>query len=333
MNPARHLLLLMLLSLPVLPASAAQIVYKDKMGRTVAVTAPVRRAVLYETYELLPVTGSWRQVVGISRYAHDNDLLLAVKPDLARTIPSVGSAMDANAESLLRLKPDLVLTWTVNPKIVRFLERKGLTVIAVYPESIGELYGVMRLQGKLFGREKDVEKAIARMEGLFGLIRKRVASVPPAARKKALYLTGKQTNVNGRIGVTNDLLALMNIENAGREINQRSSEVSLERIISWNPDIIFIWGNARYSAKDLVGNPQWRHIRAIRRQHVYKAPKWGTWSPRLAPMALWMAATAYPEKFRDINVPEVVDQFYRDLYGIPYAKVNRVETISGFRAR
>jgi iron complex transport system substrate-binding protein len=318
------LVVIALMLLPALPAPAAPLTYKDKMGRTVTIQTPVRRAVLYETYELLPVTGAWGQVAGISRYGHDNDLLQVVYPEIRR-IPDAGSALDTNAESLLNLKPDVVLTWTVNPKIVRFLEEKGLKVIAVYPETLAELYDVMRLQGKLFGKEKKIEEAISKMEEMFTLIRKRTAAIPISARKKAIYLTGKQTNVNGRIGVTNDLFTMMGLVNGGKEIGQRSAEVSLERIIAWNPDLIYIWGSARYSAEDLIGNPQWRHIKAIKNRGVYKSPKWGTWSPRLAPITLWMAATAYPERFKDIDLNKTIDKFYRDVYGIPYSKVTQIE--------
>jgi iron complex transport system substrate-binding protein len=320
-----HALCALLILVPAFATPAAAFTYRDKMGRTVTVTTPVKRAVLYETYELLPITGAWNQVAGLSRYAHSNDLLLAINGTRLRRIPDAGSAMDTNGELLLKLKPDVVLTWTVNPAAVRFLEHKGLTVIAVYPESINELYGVMRMQGRLFGQEKRVEAAIVRMEGLFSLIRKRVAGIPPSQRKTALYLTGKQTRANGRIGVTNDLFNLMGLKNAGNEINQRSCEVPLERIISWNPDLVFIWGNARYSAADLKGNPQWRHIKAVRNGAVFKEPKWGTWSPRLAPIALWMASRAYPERFRDIDIDKTIDRFYRDLYGIPYARVRQIE--------
>jgi len=310
--------------LPALSAPAAQLTYRDKMGRTVTIQTPVKRAVLYETYELLPVTGAWSQVAGISRYGFENDLLLAVKPDI-RKIPDAGSAMDTNAEVLLKLKPDVVFTWTVDPKVVHYLEQKGLTVIAVYPESIPELYVVMRMQGKLFGKEKKVESVIAKMEEMFNLIRSRVASIPPAARKKALYLTGKQTRVNGRIGITHDLFTMMGLENGAQELGERSADVSLEKIIAWNPELIFIWGSARYTAADLIKNPQWRHIKAVKQLDVHKAPKWGTWSPRLAPIALWMAATAYPERFKDIDVSKTIDKFYRDVYGIPYAKVTQIE--------
>ena len=322
--PRLIVILLGIMLLPALSAPAAQLVYRDKMGRIITIQTPVKRAVLYETYELLPVTGVWSQVAGLSRYAFENDLLLAVKPDL-HGIANVGSAMDTNAEALLKLKPDVILTWTVDPRIVSFLEQKGLPVMAVYPESVAELYGVMRMQGKLFGREKQVETAIAKMEEMFGLIRTRTAHIPPGARKKAIYLTGKQTNVNGRVGITNDLFAMMGVENAAREVNQRSREVSLDQIISWNPYLVYIWGSARYGATDLIANPQWRHIRAIKEHQVFKSPKWGTWSPRLAPIALWMAATAYPKQFRDIDVPRTIDTFYREVYGIPYAKVTQIE--------
>ena len=51
-------------------------------------------------------------------------------------------------EALLKLKPDLVLTWTFKPDLVRFMEERGLKVIAIYPESLPELYDVMRLDGE-----------------------------------------------------------------------------------------------------------------------------------------------------------------------------------------
>lgn len=314
-----------LILLQTLATPAASFTYRDKLGRTVTIRTPVKRAVLYETYELLPVTGSWDQIAGLSRYARDNDLLLAINASRLRKIPDAGSAMDTNAEALLKLKPDVVLTWTVDTRTVKFLEHKGLPVISVYPESIAELYGAMRMQGKLFGREKRVETVIGKMEAMFSLIRKRVAGIPASRHKKAIYLTGKQTRVNGRIGVTSDLFNLMGLENAGKEINDRSAEVPLERIISWNPDLIFIWGSARYSATDLKTNPQWRYVRAVRNGAVFKEPKWGTWSPRLAPIALLMASQAYPERFRDMDVTKAIDKFYREVFGVSYAKVIRFE--------
>jgi iron complex transport system substrate-binding protein len=314
-----------ILFLTAVVCEAAVLTYTDKLGRKVTVATPVKRAVLFETYELSAGLGVWDRIAGISRYAYENDLLLALKPDIAKTIPSAGSGFDGNIEALLKLRPDIILTWTFKPETIKFMEEKGLKVIAVYPESLQELYEVMRLQGRLFGKEKKVESTIAQMEKIFALIRGKVSRIPPERRKKVIWLSGKPTTVSGGIGVNNDMFSLINGINPASTIRERSADVSIEQIIAWNPDIIFIWGSARYGAADIIGNPQWRHVSAAKNSRVYKAPKWSTWSPRLAPVALWMAMKTYPEYFTDVDVEKVTDDFYREVYGIPYRKVKRIE--------
>jgi iron complex transport system substrate-binding protein len=291
----------------------------------VTVTTPVNRAVLFETYELSAGLDIWDRIAGISRYAYENDLMLAIKPDLARVVPSVGSGFDVNIEALLKLKPDLVLTWTTKPETVRFMEEKGLTVIAVYPENLAELYEVLRLQGRLFGREDRVERIIRNMESVFDLIGKKVLKIPAGNRVKALWLNGRPTAVSGNIGVNNDVFGKINAVNAASELRERSSEVSIERIIGWNPDVVFIWGSAKYNAEDLIGSPQWRHVSAVKTGRVYKAPKWSTWSPRLAIVALWMAMKTYPDQFKDVNLKKVAEDFYQSVYGVSYKRVNKIE--------
>ncbi|MDD5451196.1 MAG: ABC transporter substrate-binding protein [Desulfovibrionales bacterium] len=304
---------------------AAVITYKDKIGRTVKIPVPVKRAVFFQTYELIPALGIWDRVVGIARWAYDNDLMKAAKPGIEKSVPSAGSGMDVNIEALLKLNPDVVITWTSKPETVRFMEETGLKVIAVYPEDLEELYGVMRLHGRLFGKEKQAEHCIARMESIFKLIKERVTRIPEDKRKRVLWLGGKPTSVACGIGVTDDVFKLIGGVNPAAQIPRRNADVPIERIIAWNPDVIFIWGNAGYKAQDILDNPQWKFISAVREGRVYKAPEWSTWSPRLAPVALWMAMKTYPEYFRDINLDRVTDEFYRKVFGIAYNQVKKIE--------
>ena len=317
-------LLAAMASIP-MPAHGGSVAVTDKMGRRVSIPVPARRAVLLEGYEILPVLGAWDRLAGISRYAFDNDLLTAVRPDLRRTVPDAGSAFSGNAEALLRLHPDVVVTWSVYPDTIQFLAEKGLTVVAIYPESLPELYETMRLVGRILGAEPRAEAAIARMEETFALIRRRVAGIPEAERKKALWLLGSPTSVGGGRGVTQDVFALAGLVNGAAGVPQRTVPVSAEKVVVWRPDILFIWGNASYSSHDVLSSPQWRFVPAVKSGRVYKAPKWSTWSPRLAPIALWMAARAYPERFRDVAVDAAIDRFYRDVYAISYAQVRHIE--------
>jgi len=307
-------------------ALAYTVIYTDKLGRVVTVEAPVKRAIILITYDLIPALDIWDDVVGINRWAYSHDdLFKMIRPNVEKTIPSVGTGDNVNIEAILALKPDIVITWTYRSEIMRFMEQKGLKVIGIYPEGIEELYEVMRLHGRLFNREKRTEFVINRMEEIFRLIRERVAAIPPEKRKRCLWLGGKPTTVACGIGVTNDIFKMIGCINLAGDIQERNRDVSFERIIAWNPDVIFIWGNAKYEVNDILNNPQWRHINALKENRVYKAPEWSTWSPRLAPIALWMATKTYPESFRDVDIDKVIEDFYRDIFGISYLKVRQIE--------
>jgi iron complex transport system substrate-binding protein len=306
-------------------ADAKTIIIKDKLDRQISVDLPVRRAVFFQAYELLPVLGIWDKVAGISRFAYENDITVAARPDIARTIPAVGGVTDVNIEGLMRLRPDFIISWTSRPENITFMQEKGLKVYSIYPDNLAELYDVMRTLGRIFAREKKVEKTISGMEDIFKMIRRRVAAIPDEQRKKTLWIGSRPNTVSCGIGVNNDMLTLIGGRNVASHIQERNVDVSIEKIIAWNPDVIFIWGNAKYGVGDIIENPQWRYINAVKNRRVYKAPAWSTWSPRLAPIALWMAARTYPELFRDMDLYKVTDRFYRKTYGIPYSKVKQIE--------
>ena len=306
-------------------APAEEVVCRDSLGRTVTVQAPVKRAVLVIDYEIVPALNVWNKIVAVTRWAKQNDLIRAVRPNIESEFPSIGTGSDINIEALIALKPDFVHTWTVSPQNVDFIAAKGIPTIAVNYENMQDLYGGMRLLGRIFGQSLRAETVIARMDRIFDLIRKHVASIPPNKRQKALWLYGKPTLVAGGVNLNNDLFSLMNAVNPAAEIRQQNPEVSIEQIIRWNPDILFIWGSSRYGRQEILGNPQWQAVAAVRSKRVYKMPVWSTWSPRLAPEALWMAAKLYPDAFGEVDVMQEIDSFYHDVYGISYKEVSPFE--------
>lgn len=298
-------------------ARAASVTYTDRLNRTIDIPAPVQRVVFLQMYELLPALDVWDKVAGLASSAYKNDLIRAAKPDV-EIIPSVGSGSDVNIEAIMQLKPDLVITWAWKPETIRFMEAKGLRVIAVYPDSIGELYDVMRLLGQVFQREEKVKATIGEMEATFSLIRQRTSKRQIGEKRKMLYLGGKTNLVSGALGISNDIMTMIGGINLAGSIQQRNTLISLEQIVAWNPSVIYIWGNAGYTAKDIIDNPQWQNISAVREGQVFKTPEWTTWSPRSAMVALWMAKQAYPEDYTNIEMALVADHFYHKVFHIPF---------------
>lgn len=306
---------------------ASVITVTDKLGRKVSVSVPVKRAIIAITHELIPALNLWDQVVGVSDWAerYCDVYRVFVFGGLKQKKPTVGQGTSLNVEAILKLNPDIVITWSYNKDVISFLEKRGIKVIAIYPETISELYEVIRLHGKLFGKEKRAEEIIKETEKMLNLIRKRVSAIPYYEKRKVLHLGGKPTTVSGKIGITNDVIELIGGINVGKEINARNADVSVERIIKWNPDIIFIWGSAGYDENWIYNNSQWRFIKAVRERKVYKLPRWSTWSPRLAPIALYMAIKTYPEYFKDINFEKEIDGFYKKIFGISYHVARKYE--------
>ena len=302
---------------------AKTICVRDKLEREIKIDIPVKRAIIVITYELIPALSIWDQVVGISRWAEKEcDLIKAVfhkYPYLKR--PTVGRGTDMNIETIIKLNPDLVITWAYSPESIRFLEERSIKTIAIWPENLKEFYDVVRLYGRLFGKGKRAEEIIEEINKMLQLIKEKVKDIKD--KKMVVYLSGRQTRVGGGRGIMNDMIKICGGINPAAVIKKDTYDVSIEKIIEWNPECIFIWGYAGYSEEDIIGNPQWRYIKAVKDKNVYKLPKWSTWSPRIAPIALWMAIKIYPERFQDISYKKLITAFYKKIFGISHEEVQR----------
>ncbi len=308
-------------------AFAIPYTFVDKRGKRIVINVPVKRAVIVISYELIPALNLWDQVAGVSTWAEEHcdiyKAFISLNPKLKK--PTVGVGTNLNIEAIIKLKPDLIITWTYAPQVIKYLESQGLKVFAIYPDSLKEFYQVLKIHGKLFGKEKRVEEVIKEMDKIFNLIKKRIAKIPPEKRKKVIYLLGKPTTVSAGIGITDEIINFIGGINPAGFIKQRYADVSIERILLWNPDVIFIWGYAGYTPEWILNNSQWKHIKAVKNKQVYKLPHWSTWSPRVALIALYMAMKIYPEYFKDIKFEKIADNFYRKVFGIAYKQVKPYE--------
>lgn len=305
----------------------SELVVTDKLGRKVVLEVPVKRAVICITYELIPALDIWDQVVGVSNWAETSSGVYRafVFGGLRSRKPTVGTGVELNVEKVFKLQPDLVLTWSYDAKAIEFLQKRGLRTIAIWPEDLKELHQTIELHGDLFGKKAASEKTLRAMEELLGLVRARASRAGEEGKKKVLHLGARPTTVSGRLGVIHDVIELIGARNAAAEVKARNAEISLEKMIQWNPDVIFIWGSAHYDESRLYQLPQLRLVKAVKERRVYKLPRWSTWSPRLAALALYMALKTYPEHYRDISFEETVDRFYRKVFGISYEMVKKYE--------
>lgn len=296
------------------------ILASERPGAGPPVAVPPReaqRVVLFECYETVAALHAWERVVGISRYAYDNDLLKRLLPHL-RQIPSPGSGFDVNAEALLALKPDLVVTWTRKPESGEYMARLGVPVMMFYPEDLADLYRDLAQLGQVFSREARAREVAGYMAQSLAALQQRLAGVPEAARPRVAWLWGKPTIINGNRGVLAELLRLAGGRNVGENLDGLNKEVSMETIIGMSPQVVAIWGSAAYTAQDLLQDPKWAVTPAVQNRRVFKAARVSTWSPRAVVLAWWLGHCFHPRLISAADWRRAADEIYRGCYGIPY---------------
>jgi len=281
------------------------------------VPTEARRVVLFEAYEAAAALGGWDRVVGISRYAYDNDLLRRAVPRL-REIPSPGSGFDVNVEALLALKPDLVVSWSRKPESSEYLVRQGIPVMMIYPETLGELYRDLIRLGQVLGQEARAREVTAYMAQSLRALEERLASVPDEDRPRVTWLWGKPTTLNGNRGVVSELLHLAGGHNLGAHLEALNQELSMEAVLSLSPEVVIIWGSAAYTAQDLLRDPKWSTTPAVQSRRVFKATRASTWSPRVVATAWWLGHCFHPQIITDNDWRRAADEIYRYCFGIAF---------------
>lgn len=95
------------------------------------------------------------------------------------------------------------------------------------------------------------------------------------------------------------------------------SGISSENVIQWNPDVIITL--SADSKAWILAQPTLQNVSAIKNGKVYVVP-WGTylWSVRSAEgamMPLWLAKIMHPDAFSDLDMNNVVKDYYSRFYG------------------
>jgi iron complex transport system substrate-binding protein len=299
-------------------SAADPLTIKDALNRNVTLSPPAKRVVLFELYEFVAAMNRWDRIAGLSRHAFSNDLVKVKLAQSKADIADVGAASTVSIERLKALGPDLVITWNTEPDRIALLERQGFNPYAISLESLEDLYRHIALLGRILAAESEAARITAQMRQTFALATEPLRDLPAAERRRGLFLMSRPSYVAGGKSMQQDLMAMIGVDNVAAGVASRYEEVSLEKMVSWNPDVIFILGSAPYEASALSDDPRWKLVEAVKRGAVYKLNRWASWSPRLPLTVLWMAKKAHPQRFADVDLAKIADSFYRDVFQMGY---------------
>lgn len=214
-----------------LSVAAQSVQITDARGAQVQLATPPQRIVslLPSLTESLCALGGCERLVGVDRYSN--------WPAHVKTLPVVGGGLDPNIESIVALKPDLVLVSMASRAIAR-MKALGLKVVALEPRTHEEARTVMQKLGQLLALPP-AQGADRVWAGIEGDLNKAAASVPDAMRGQRVYFEASRgpyaAGERSFIGQTLTRLHLRNVVDAGQGPFPR---LNPEYVVKLDPDIL-----------------------------------------------------------------------------------------------
>ncbi|HVU47868.1 MAG TPA: cobalamin-binding protein [Terracidiphilus sp.] len=220
-----------------------------------------------ETTETLYLLGEQDRIVGISAYA--------CRPPEARTRPRVSAFKNANFDAILRLEPDLVLTFSdVQAEITRELVLRGLNVMNFNQRSIAEILEMIAMLARIVGKQDEGFQLIASLQHGLDAIRNSASRFPHRPR---VYFEEWNDPLISGIPWVEELIQIAGGDPIFPELQKcgkaRDRIVHPAAVIERNPEIVLAsWCGMKVKKEQIVARGGWGRINAVQRGHIYEIP-------------------------------------------------------------
>ena len=270
---------------------------------------------------------------GTSMTAAENGLLGELYPEILDAETGFIDGSTVNNEELMKLEPDVVFYNASRKELGEQLRKAGFPAVAISVNkweynSIETLNNWIALLSEIFPENDKSETVRAYSEKVYNMVQERVADIPEGERVRTFFIYQySETNLltSGKKFFGQWWADAIGAVNVAEELTTDNSvAVNMEQVYAWNPELIFITNFTTAMPDDLgnntVGVYDWSPIDAVENQRVYKMPlgMYRSYTPGAdTPVTLlWLAKTAYPDRFADIDIIAETKSYYSEVFGV-----------------
>lgn len=297
----------------------------DVMGRVVILDKPADKILGTHNPTMnigIVLGGGDKYIAGFGNKKMANKLYELVMQDYDSII-QIGKASNINYEMVATLGKNnvAILPERFIDQIDSF-ENIGIKAVVALPnsESFESIKRSLSIVGAVLGEEKKakriseyIDKSISEVKSL---------SAKAKTKPSVLFLgASNRFSVASTSMIQTDIIDMAGGINAVKDLNVKGSfaVVNIEQIIAWNPDIIWIPKYASYSVEELLKDPKWGSIKAIKNKEVYMFPSdLEPWDYPTASAALglrWGLHSLHPNVYNKCSLLKDADEFYDMVYG------------------
>ncbi|MGB6008696.1 cobalamin-binding protein [Castellaniella sp.] len=216
--------------------------------------------------ELVYAAGAGADIVGT--------VLRSDYPPAARDIPRIGDGVQYSEESVLALRPTLVVAWyptDASRALARRLRTLNTPLVYVDPKSLDDIPALIRQLGGRLGTQRQANSAAAALQQRIDRLR----PAPAPAQTVFIEVSADPLFTLGRDPLVNDLLARCGGINPYADSRVAAPQVSVESVLHLNPRVLIM---SPYGGETLAARTRWwadHGLPAARQGRIYAVdPDW-----------------------------------------------------------
>lgn len=245
------------------PLGFAEIVVEDFAGRKVVLEQAARRVVALAPHitENIFAAGAGEFIVGAVDYCD--------YPEAAKSIPRVGAISAYSLESIIALKPDLVVLW-FNGQGSLYLEKLvalGIPVYASKPQTLESVARSIRDYGRLMGTESIANKQADVFLETLDQLRQQHQGAESLSVFYEVWNDPLQT-LNGD-SIISKVIELCGAKNIFSDALSVAPKVSVESVIARDPQAIIASGMGQERPEWLDEWKQYNELRAVKNNNLF----------------------------------------------------------------
>lgn len=200
----------------------------------------------------------------------------------------------------------------------------GIPVVCV-DGSFDKIANAYRFIGDIMGRKDRAEKLAVFLENIYNEVTHALSAVEDRDRVSLYYAEGPfglatEPDISQH-ALTFEVACARNVAAVELTTGIGMTNVSLESVIAWDPEVIVAWDDVvRGGADEIIRtNPDWSKVQAVKNGRVYTMPNapfaWCDRPPGVNRFIgiQWVANMLYPHLY-DVDMIEETKKFYSQVY-------------------
>jgi iron complex transport system substrate-binding protein len=323
----------------------SKLIITDLLGRKVEIENKKNKRIVAigpGAFRLVLYVNGTKNIVGIENaekmWEEGSRTYIMAYPELKK-LPVIGQGgpdSSPDPEKLISIKPDIIFAagFLDRAKADNLQQKTNVPVVVLdYGNKLlfdENVYKSLKIIGQIVGKNERAEELINYMQRLKGFFQSRTKEIPNNKKPKvyigAISFKGGH-GFESTWGRYFPFLAINALNVADISGKEGWFMVDKEKILEWNPDIIFIdEANLEIVKQDYKKNPEfYKSLSAFKTGRVYGQLPYNFYSTNIDTVianTFWIAKTVYPERFKDVDPVKRTDEVYKFFLGKPlYSKM------------